>query len=90
VKALVTERLTVAGGVGLLSTEYEDASLGLFGYGGQFFPGNGNSFISAPKVDFKSSIARGAGGASDSLGVPDTQSSRRKPTPDIELRTSFL
>ena len=54
-KALVTERLTVAGGVGLLSTKYEDASLGLFGFGGQFFPGDGNTFISAPKVDFKSS-----------------------------------
>lgn len=55
VKALVTERMTVSGGVGLLSTRYEDASLGLFGYGGTFFPGDGNTFISAPKVDFKSS-----------------------------------
>ena len=33
------------------STKYEDASLGLFGYQGDFFPGDGNTFISAPKLN---------------------------------------
>jgi len=50
-KALVTERLKVGAGLGLLDTKYEDPTLGLFGHKGQFFRGYGNSFISAPKVD---------------------------------------
>lgn len=51
VKARVTERLTLGAGLGLLNSKYLDMTLGLFGHRGQFFPGYGNSFISAPKVN---------------------------------------
>ncbi len=51
VKALVTDRLKVGAGLGLLNSKYLDPTLGLFGYKGQFYSGYGNSFISAPKVD---------------------------------------
>ena len=51
VKALVTQRLTLGAGLGLLNSRYEDPTLGLLGHRGQFFPGYGNSFISAPKVN---------------------------------------
>lgn len=51
VKALITDRLSVAAGLGLLDSKYLDGSLGLFGHAGEFFPGYGNSFISAPKLN---------------------------------------
>jgi iron complex outermembrane receptor protein len=51
VKALVTRRLRIGAGLGLLNSKYLDPSLGLYGHNGQFFPGYGNSFISAPTVD---------------------------------------
>ncbi|MEP7245929.1 MAG: TonB-dependent receptor, partial [Gammaproteobacteria bacterium] len=55
VEALVTSALTLSAGLGLLDSKYQDDTLGLLGFAGQSFSGNGNSFISAPSVDFKSS-----------------------------------
>lgn len=51
VKALVTDRLSVGVGLGLLDSKYLDRTLGLYGHQGEFFPGYGNSFISAPKLN---------------------------------------
>jgi iron complex outermembrane receptor protein len=51
VKALITDRLSISAGLGLLDSKYLDRTLGLFGHQGEFFPGYGNNFISAPKFN---------------------------------------
>lgn len=51
VQLLVTPEFRIGAGLGLLDSKYQDSNLSLFGQGGQAFPGDGNSFVSAPKVD---------------------------------------
>jgi iron complex outermembrane recepter protein len=47
----VSSRFKAGTGLGLLSTKYQDSTLGLFGLGGAFFSGDGKAFISAPKFN---------------------------------------